>query len=74
MPLTRAAWASAALEAEERLVTFSEIVLPKSTNDSFYHISMEISEVGVPGLDSHRIHCRRCDWIQLEWWLKVGIT
>jgi hypothetical protein len=36
VPFTRAAWASAAEEAVERLVTFSEMVLPKSTKDSFY--------------------------------------
>ena len=35
VPFTRAAWASAADEAAERLVTFSEMVLPRSTNDSF---------------------------------------
>ena len=34
--LVRAAWASAAEEAEERFVTFSWIVLPRSTKDSFY--------------------------------------
>lgn len=39
--LVRAAWASAAEDAEERLVTFSEIVFPKSTKDSFYTISYE---------------------------------
>ena len=33
--LVSAAWASAALDAEERLDTFSEIVLPRSTKDSF---------------------------------------
>jgi hypothetical protein len=40
VPLTSAAWASAALEAAERLVTFSWIVLPKSTKDSFCPISL----------------------------------
>lgn len=33
--LVSAAWASAAEEAEERFVTFSWIVLPRSTKDSF---------------------------------------
>jgi hypothetical protein len=35
VPLVSAAWASAAEEALERFVTFSEIVLPRSTKDSF---------------------------------------
>ena len=63
VPFTRAAWASAAEEAVERLVTFSEMVLPKSTKDSFYTYNLEGEfRKDVRDLDNRRIHLRRCNY------------
>jgi len=60
--LVRAAWASAAEDALDRFWTFSWMVLPRSTKDSFY--SVLVVEYGnrLRGLGNRRIHLRRCDY------------
>ena len=58
--LVSAAWASEAEVAEETLLTFSEIVLPKSTKDSFYKVRglrWRVRDLGSRRIRLHRCRC-----------------